>query len=210
MPFPGAFSCILVALSQSQVNDVPPEVVLAVCQRESMCNPFFCKCDKLFTENLDAMARCTGLRKDLLTKKLSVEGPGGMVQISKFRFEPTWWSLLTAESKFKDLDPYEKALLSCSLGIGQKWSFALVQKMDGPERDLYLKHFMLDPAMQIRTLIGDLHSCITASGGDWELALTRYNSGIHAQRISGYGAQVYTVAKAFMQIAQKLQGVETV
>ena len=153
MPFPGAYQRIVSAKAALNDTLVPPCLVLALCQRESMCNPFFCKCDMLFKTNLSAVVAGAGVSSQEFLSLVTVRPAGGPPVIGKWRFEKLWWDQINANPRLSKLSPAHRALLACSLGIGQKWALAMVERMSPAEWLTYLNSFISDPAMQLIQVI---------------------------------------------------------
>lgn len=205
MPYPSTYMLILECLQALHCDTVPPEMVLALIVRESHCNPWFCKCDLLFKQNIQAVHAITGLRTDIYLQRVTVKVENLPPQIAKFRLEPTWWHQIKGDTRYGELSDWDKALLASSFGLGQKWALALVDKMPKENWLPYLHAFMASPTMQINHIVKDLEALHRQSAGSWELALTRYNAGIRAKHISEYGAQVARMAHSFQEVKKRAQ-----
>jgi hypothetical protein len=219
MPLPNCKNCgtqdefpMLITLCRKEVvlDDRPVcdiYDVAAICIMESAGKPFWSDGDMLLKANvlsLQTTAKVTA--KEFIEYVRVKEGPN-KGQIPKFRFEASWFRLVQTDNRFASFSPVQKALWSCSIGIGQQSIYYLMHNNEKTAEDPYLLLFMRDPGMQVRHVFAYISSATRHADGEKALAFTRYNSGLSAKHVSGYGARCFAIADHLRKsYATKSQG----
>jgi hypothetical protein len=183
------------ALLRTHSTRIDVFVMMAVCVKESMGSPWFCRCDSLYKTNLEVVAKYVGQQKaGQFVSLITSTNPYYFNKIPKFRFEPAWYAAKSVLFVREGFPLLESLAMCASYGIAQKGALWLPQGADAGTTWLSIKSFMSDPDLQLTQLCYDLHSLHAEFGGNMELALTRYNAGAGAKRISGYGVQCVALA----------------
>lgn len=194
MPYPRLVNQIGKACAAMRVDGIDRFDVAAVCIKESMGNPFFCPCDTLFKVNLNALALGSTVNGAAFTDFIRIKSGGNKGSIPKFRFEASWFKLVEYDAALRHLSRMQKALYSCSIGVGQKSILYLMEGHKAPYDASYLDQFLCDPDMQVRQVMADLAQCLRSAGGKRALAFTKYNAGCGCHHVTPYGEQVEAVA----------------
>lgn len=195
-PYTRLFSDIQKAVST--IPDFKGDVFLmmAVCVRESMGVPWFCKCDSLYKANMNVVRTHFGMEvSNEFLRAITVKGGTNAGKIPKFRFEPGWFGLNQSNPDTARLQPVPLIIMSCSFGMAQKGALWMVPGVPQAERWLAVNQLMKDPEYQLLTLAHDLQQLGAFKGHDVELALTRYNAGASAKHVTSYGLRTYDLAR---------------
>ena len=186
-PHLGLHKRVVAALSDVPSSVVRVENVMAVILKESYGNANFCKCDSLYRQNLHSLHRNTGIDENLFLERIKIRQGQFKGSIPKFRFETNWWQSYAGYFRRHGWDEVTSAKFCCSYGIGQKSGYFLTARLPWSEREAYLDWFNANEKAQIVQLFHDLQTALNKSKGDWQLAYTRYNSGLGARHVSDYG-----------------------
>ncbi len=177
--------------AENRLFSVPKELIASVIERETEGERFFNLTDQLFKDNLREAGRLLNVHPPFFLQHfVPKDGPmRGM--ITKFRVEPGWVTIAKNWARDTPNENYWRLMLPVSFGFGQKWMNAYLEQFPKEQWMTQFWLFIGTPRLQITTIAKDMSVLTKQSGGDVRLALTRYNAGATAKRVSSYGKEVF-------------------
>jgi hypothetical protein len=182
------------ALRATDNKVVQASWMMAVCMKETGGSGVWIGENGLYKANFFDMAKHTGLNQNDFRQYISIKNNPLRGSVPKFRFEPNWYSLVNKIKEYDSTNKLDKVLLSCSWGIAQKGGLWFVEHMEPIDRVFALKRFICPEGSQLQELVQDLMEIEDHDPGKAGLRFTRYNAGLHVNRINTYGEQVAALA----------------
>jgi len=153
---------------------VTPEDVIAVCEKESGCNPIFQHEDPLFIANMGAAYEGSKLPRQMIWEAILIKKGPYSGHMAKFRFEPAYWEW-SGTQRCNSLQL--RIQLSCSFGIGQQMMRWIIPHGKPDEWIAFIENFKADTGMQLKYLLSNLNKLLQKTGNDLDHAYRGYNSG---------------------------------
>lgn len=177
------------------LQDIPPQLILAVGIQESTGNRIFDVKDLQCKQNLAVAVKRTGKTAPFLLGFYKQWNNPGDVAIPKFRYEPSWKRDVDELIEARCVNSLWSITLHTSFGYFQKGMVWHLSAKPTEQWDLAMREFINNPLEQIRVCANDLTTLIARSKGDVRLALTRYNGGPKRIKASNYGNRVFDLYK---------------
>jgi hypothetical protein len=175
-------------------------IMMAVCVKESMGVPWFCRCDSLFNRNFREVREAFGIRtaNDFL-REITVRGGLNAGKIPKFKFEEGWYDWNLQDQNVRNMPLLEVITMSCSYGLAQKPAIDLHDGLPMSERRLMLRQLLRDPMFQLMQLASDLNEVGAFTGQETASKVAIWKSRQDSRTPKEYGAQIMDLANDFRQ-----------
>lgn len=203
-PFENVYRRAAAAMDATQSKTVCIPEVLAVCLRETSCNPWFTENEPLLKENLVEMEKKSACSRTAFMNEIIFRSSTGVLTVPKFRFEQSWFYEVVRAGRWKNQSLAQKVALSCSWGIGQKEAEAIVSRDKTGEPMRCLKQFRENLDLQIMQVFIDLAEIKAMDPLNRPLMFSRYNAGSGCNHVNGYGRLVENQCQAFEQQLKKM------
>mgnify|MGYP003387035785 CR=1 FL=1 len=170
-------------------------LVMAICVRESMGVPWFCRCDSLYKAHVGTIRRYHGesTLKQFLSL-LTVKGGVNAGKIPKFRYNHSWYEEVARRETTAGLYPEQRVFLSCGYGLALKAAINHHSDELLPEWLLAVDSLIRSERYQIQTLIKDLSDFGAFRTPEPIHALTRFTTMESPKRVPGYAPQIVDLA----------------
>lgn len=201
MSIPTFYQEVIARVGKSDPH-IQPADVIAVCLQESTGDPVFHPSDPLYRDNINAAIKETTLPEALLLDALLIKSGPYKGQISKFRFEPSYW-LWTKSQQLPS--PTLRFLCSCSFGVGQQ----MMRWVLPPKKTDWLpfiENFKGDVDVQVTYVMLKLRSLLIQTDGSLYKAYKAYNSGDPNSKDDAVTARALHVKKLRDIVEQQLKG----
>lgn len=207
LPFQKFYDQCVKALELGDAGGVAIAPIIAICYAESSCTPYYADGDLIAGKRLQEMANETGVSIPDFKRLLSVPAPVHKMLLPKFEFQRIWWDLVQQNARYKNLTPVEKAIVSCSVGLGGQSMYYYSYTAPPDQIMPRIKAFASEPWMQIL----QVHDQLVQLGFDgfknFGLIATRYNAGPDIHVISEYGRRAEAF-RATLTAKMKQRGVK--